>query len=33
MHVVFYCRELTGILITRIIHQSMLPDQHDTGDS
>ena len=31
-HVVFYRRELTGILISRILHQSMLPHKHDTGD-
>jgi toxin ParE1/3/4 len=31
-HVVFYRQELTGILVSRILHQSMLPDQHDTGD-
>jgi toxin ParE1/3/4 len=32
-HVVFYRQELTGILVSRILHQSMLPDKHDTGDS
>ena len=31
-HVVFYRQELTGILISRILHQSMLPEKHDTGD-
>jgi toxin ParE1/3/4 len=31
-HVVFYRQELTGIFISRILHQSMLPDEHDTGD-
>jgi toxin ParE1/3/4 len=31
-HVVFYRRELTGILISRILHQSMLPEKHHTGD-
>jgi toxin ParE1/3/4 len=31
-HVVFYHRERTGILISRILHQSMLPDTHDTSD-
>lgn len=31
-HVVFYRQELTGILIIRILHQSMLPEKHDTGD-
>jgi toxin ParE1/3/4 len=30
-HVVFYRREPTGILISRILHQSMLPDRHDLG--
>jgi toxin ParE1/3/4 len=32
-HVVFYRQEITGILIAGILHQSMLPDKHDTGDS
>jgi toxin ParE1/3/4 len=31
-HVVFYRREAGGILISRILHQRMLPDRHDTGD-
>ena len=31
-HVVFYRQEFTGILVSRILHQSMLPDKHDTGD-
>jgi toxin ParE1/3/4 len=31
-HVVFYRREFTGILVSRILHQSMLPDKHDIGD-
>ncbi len=31
-HVVFYRQEHTGILIVRILHQSMLPERHDTGD-
>ena len=31
-HVVFYRQELTGILVSRILHQSMLPDKHNTGD-
>jgi len=31
-HVVFYRQDRTGILISRILHQSMLPEQHDTGD-
>ena len=31
-HVVFYRQDRTGILISRILHQSMLPEKHDTGD-
>jgi len=31
-HVVFYRQEPGGILISRILHQSMLPEKHDTGD-
>ena len=31
-HVVFYRQEHTGILISRILHQSMLPDKHDIGN-
>ena len=31
-HVVFYRQEVTGILISRILHQSMLPEKHNTGD-
>lgn len=31
-HVVFYREALTGILISRILHQSMLPERHDAGD-
>ena len=31
-HVVFYRRELGGILVSRILHQRMLPDRHDTDD-
>jgi toxin ParE1/3/4 len=27
-HVVFYRGERTGILVSRILHQSMLPDKH-----
>jgi toxin ParE1/3/4 len=27
-HVVFYRREKGGILVVRILHQSMLPDKH-----
>jgi toxin ParE1/3/4 len=31
-HVAFYRQKLTGILISRILHQAMLPSEHDTGD-
>jgi toxin ParE1/3/4 len=31
-HVVFYRQDRTGILISRILHHSMLPEKHDTGD-
>jgi toxin ParE1/3/4 len=31
-HVVFYRQDRTGILISRILHQSMLPEKHDAGD-
>lgn len=31
-HVVFYRQDRSGILISRILHQSMLPEKHDTGD-
>ena len=31
-HVVFYRQDLTGILVSRILHQSMLPDRHDVGN-
>jgi len=31
-HVVFYRQETTGISVVRILHQSMLPDKHDTGN-
>jgi toxin ParE1/3/4 len=31
-HVVFYRQEPTGILISRILHQSMLPEIHETRD-
>lgn len=30
-HVVFYRREPNGILVSRILHQSMLPEKHNTG--
>jgi hypothetical protein len=29
---VFYRQETTGISVVRILHQSMLPDKHDTGN-
>ncbi len=32
MHVVFYRQERSGILISRILHQSMLPDKYGAGD-
>jgi toxin ParE1/3/4 len=31
-HVIFYRRDPTGILVSRILHQSMLPEKHNTGD-
>jgi toxin ParE1/3/4 len=31
-HVVFYRRESGGVLISRILHQRMLPGDHLTGD-
>ena len=31
-HVVFYRQERTGILISRILHQSMLPERRDASD-
>ncbi len=31
-HVVFYRQDRTGNLISRILHQSTLPDKHDTDD-
>ena len=31
-HVVFYRRERTGILVSRILHQRMLPDRHAIDD-
>jgi toxin ParE1/3/4 len=31
-HVVFYRRELSGIFVSRILHQRMLPDRHETDD-
>ena len=31
-HVIFYRREPTGILISRILHESMLPENHNTDD-
>jgi toxin ParE1/3/4 len=32
MHVVFYLENRGGILIARIVHQSMLPEKHFLGD-
>ena len=32
-HVVFYRQVRGGILISRILHQRMLPERHDTHDS
>jgi toxin ParE1/3/4 len=32
MHVVFYRREPLGILVTRILHQRMLPERHAIED-
>jgi toxin ParE1/3/4 len=31
-HVVFYREERGGILVSRILHQSMLPDRHATDN-
>jgi len=31
-HVVFYRRELGGILVSRVLHQGMLPERHATED-
>jgi toxin ParE1/3/4 len=31
-HVIFYCEERGGILVSRILHQSMLPDRHAFDD-
>jgi len=31
-HVVFYRQEPGGILVSRILHQRMLPDRYDTDD-
>jgi toxin ParE1/3/4 len=31
-HVVFYRRERSGILVSRILHESMLPKLHATDD-
>jgi toxin ParE1/3/4 len=31
-HVIFYRQEPRGILVSRILHQRMLPDRHDTND-
>ena len=31
-HVVFYRQEPGGILVSRILHQSMLPERHEVDD-
>lgn len=31
-HVIFYRWDPAGILVSRILHQRMLPDKHDTGN-
>jgi toxin ParE1/3/4 len=31
-HVIFYRREKTGILLVRILHQSMMPERHPFHD-
>ena len=31
-HVVFYCWERDGILVSRILHQRMLPEKHAVDD-
>ena len=31
-HVVFYRRETAGVLISRILHQRMLPEKHAVDD-
>jgi toxin ParE1/3/4 len=31
-HVVFYRKERGGILVSRILHQRMLPERHETAD-
>ena len=31
-HVVFYREDAEGILVSRILHQRMLPERHDTHD-
>ena len=31
-HVVFYRQTPTGVLISRILHQRMLPENQDVGD-
>ena len=32
-HVVFYRERKDGILVSRILHQRMLPDHHESGDA
>jgi toxin ParE1/3/4 len=31
-HVIFYRRARAGIFVSRILHQSMLPEKHNAGD-
>lgn len=31
-HVVFFRKELGGVLISRILHKRMLPEEHSIGD-
>jgi plasmid stabilization system protein ParE len=28
-HVIFYRRETTGIMVSRILHQGMMPERHE----
>lgn len=31
-HVIFYRQQKKGIVVSRILHQRMLPERHDLGD-
>jgi len=31
-HVIFYRKTVTGILVSRILHERMLPEKHGVGD-